>query len=147
MNSTKQDINIKNGFGSLIESKKTPLIACFFCIVYMFTLLVISYKRDYYSESPTHILQVTSKEARLATKVNIGLHITNFPEFSFYQNKFKMNAIIWFKFPLGTESLNTIEQFSFQNGIILRHPSRLPISPLSCAHRVQVDHPGHVRCR
>lgn len=63
------------------------------------------------------ISQATTPMTNVATKVDMGLHITSFPKFDFDTNSFLMNGIVWFRFPVGTESLNTIEQFLFHNSV------------------------------
>ena len=79
-------------------------------------MLTWQYKQSYYAEKAFSVKEISNIEKRLASEVTVGLHINNFPEFSFYKNNFVMDAFVWFQFPVGTESLNTIENFEFQNG-------------------------------
>jgi len=51
--------------------------------------------------------------------VESGMHIENFHEFDLTNNKFVLNAIVWFKFNPSIISLDTIEKFSFEKGDIL----------------------------
>jgi hypothetical protein len=60
---------------------------------------------------------------QFSSNVETGIYINNFPTLSFYKNNFSADSTVWFKFPIGTESLETIEQFSFKNGRIL-HKSK-----------------------
>lgn len=94
-------------------------IIIFFTIAYIGSMLVLQYKQSYFAEENYKMEQVSETEKRLASRVEAGLNINNFPHFSFYKNEFTMDAGVWFKFPIGTESLQTIEKFSFKNGEIL----------------------------
>lgn len=91
----------------------------FFSVLYLTTLLFIQYKQSYFSEDLIQLKKISSKEKRLASNVEVGLHIYNFPRFNFYKNAFIMDGTVFFKFPIGSESLDTIEKFNFQNGEIL----------------------------
>lgn len=91
----------------------------FFTIFYIGTMLIVQYKQNYFAEENYHIQQISEKEQQLASKVEVGLFVNNFPKFSFYKNEFEMDAAVWFRFPVGSESIYTIEDFSFKNGEIL----------------------------
>lgn len=54
------------------------------------------------------------------TEVLVGLHVNNFPEFDIVNNKFTVDAIIWFEFDPALVSLETIEKFVFDKGDILK---------------------------
>jgi hypothetical protein len=82
-------------------------------------MLVIQYKQNYFAEKNYPISHVSEKEKKLASNVEVGLFINNFPKFSFYKNKFRMDGVVWFKFPIGAESIHTIKKFSFKNGKII----------------------------
>ena len=90
-----------------------------FTVIYLSTLLFLQYKQSYFSEETVKLTKITKKEMRLASQVEAGLHIFNFPRFNFYKNSFIMDGTVFFKFPVGSESLHTIDKFSFQNGAIL----------------------------
>ncbi len=51
-------------------------------------------------------------------KVDVGLTITDFPEFDVAQNKFQVSGIIWFTFDPSVIALNTVKQFTFTKGQI-----------------------------
>jgi len=51
--------------------------------------------------------------------VDTGMFIKNFSVFEPIENKFVMDAIIWFEFNVNTLTPETIEKFSFDNGKIL----------------------------
>jgi hypothetical protein len=106
-------------FISSIQTTRFQQMAIFFTIFFVASMLSIQYKRSYFSEKNLEISHVSEMEKRLASKVHVGLLINNFPRFSFYENRFIVDAVVWFRFPVGTESINTIEKFSFQNGNIV----------------------------
>lgn len=54
-----------------------------------------------------------------ATPVNVGLIITNAPEFNIADNKFTVDLILWFDFDSSKISLDTIKKFSFARGKIV----------------------------
>lgn len=54
------------------------------------------------------------------TEVLVGLHVNNFPEFDIVNNKFTVDAIIWFEFDPALVSLETVEKFSFDKGDIIK---------------------------
>lgn len=51
-------------------------------------------------------------------KVDVGVTITDFPEFDVAHNKFEIAGIIWFTFDPSLISLDTIKQFTFLKGQI-----------------------------
>ncbi|MBU1008135.1 hypothetical protein KKA53_03600 [Candidatus Dependentiae bacterium] len=109
-------------FKKIIDSLQTNMfqqIIIFFSILYIATMLVIQYEQSYFAEKNYEVTKVTDIEKRLASDVEVGLFINNFPKFSFHTNSFIMDAAVWFKFPIGNESLSTINKFSFKNGEIL----------------------------
>lgn len=67
--------------------------------------------------------QPTLQEQRLAAPVTVGLHVHSFPRFSFNQNDFVLDGVLWFKFISGTIPLQTLEAFSFHNA--MQEPSGL----------------------
>jgi len=91
----------------------------FFTIFYIGTMLILQYKQSYFAEKNYVVSKITEQERRLASDVEVGLSINNFPKFSFHTNSFIMDAAIWFKFPIGSESLDTIKKFGFKNGEII----------------------------
>jgi len=96
------------------------LNAVLLALIYITALHVWQYQHNFYSENPQRVLQLDKSARQLASDVNVGLHINNFPLFSFNKNDFVMDAIVWFRFAIGTESLKAIDQFEFQNGKILQ---------------------------
>ncbi len=65
------------------------------------------------------VLHLNQKELNRASQVEVGLYINNFQTFSIQHNEFTMDAIVWFKFPGGSESMQTIQDFSIKNSFIL----------------------------
>ncbi len=69
---------------------------------------------------PDYTIQtLETKEQRNSSLVKTGLYINSFPVFSFCKNAFTLDGILWFRFPIGTESLETISNFNIQNASIL----------------------------
>lgn len=115
-------------FDTILDRFRNPQLQLTIVVAvmaYCVILLSLQYQERRYAEPIQPVLEVPTQVKRLANKVEVGLHINNFPEFSFHKNKFILDALVWFKFPVGTESLASIQEFSFQNGQI-RHRS-LPI--------------------
>lgn len=110
-------------FFNFVKTAKFQLTCILFLMVYVIGILTWEHKREVYGEKIYPILKVQDQVKQLAYKVNVGLHINNFPIFSFNSNEFTMDAFVWFKYPVGTESLSTIEKFDFQNGKII-HKSK-----------------------
>ncbi|MGD1997580.1 MAG: hypothetical protein PVJ92_01555 [Candidatus Dependentiae bacterium] len=107
----------------LLDRLKNPqaqLAIIIAMIAYFVILLSWQHNYTHYADQIPPLLEVPAKVEQLASKVTVGLHVNNFSEFSFSKNKFTMDALVWFSFPLGTESLQTIKQFGFQNGKIKR---------------------------
>jgi hypothetical protein len=86
--------------------------------LYITGLHVWQYKRTLYMESYQPILAVEEPIKQLASLVTVGLYVNNFPTFSFGKNDFVLDGVVSFRFPLGTECLKTIDDFSFCNGDI-----------------------------
>ena len=65
------------------------------------------------------ILPATTKNfTAQPTKVQVGLTITDFPEFNVEENKFTFSGVVWFEFDPSLISLDTISRFSFLKGNI-----------------------------
>lgn len=101
-----------------IKFEKFQLSSILFVIIYILAVLVWEHKKDNYAEPIYPIFKVDEEIKQIASNVSVGLHVNNFPKFSFDLNDFTMDAFVWFKFPVGTESLDTIKRFDFQNGEI-----------------------------
>ena len=62
--------------------------------------------------------QLDLKTQKKASKITVGLHINKFPSFSFVENNFVIDATLWFRFPRGAESLDTLDEFAIQNSLL-----------------------------
>jgi hypothetical protein len=75
---------------------------------------------------PIHVIQpLDPKIQRNSSQVEVGLFISSFPSFSFSKNKFTIDGTLWFKFQSGTESLETLGNFTIQNGLTLGDASNV----------------------
>lgn len=86
---------------------------------YISLLLYIENKRyDCFEPFPA-ILEVSPQTKRIATKVQVGMHVKTFPQFSITTGLFVMDAVIWFKFAASTENIETLTNFTIQNSQLL----------------------------
>ena len=77
------------------------------------------YHKKTFPEPLQKPVAITEAIKGFSSNVQAGIFIQNFPTFDFYKNSFVIDAVVWFKFPLGTESLDTIGRFSFKDGQII----------------------------
>ena len=105
-------------FFKIIKTAKFQLTCLLLVTLYVAGLLVVEYNQEFYAEKIYPALKVKEDVKQLASNVSVGLRINNFPTFSFEQNQFMMDAFVWFRFPVGSESIDTIEKFDFQYGQI-----------------------------
>ena len=105
-------------FFNLIKNIKFQILCILFVTIYIITLLFIEHHQENFGEKIYPILKVKDNVKKISSNVDVGLHINNFPTFEIYQNNFALDAIVWFRFPVGTESINTIDKFDFKNGEI-----------------------------
>lgn len=111
--------NYAVSFLQFIRNPRRQLSIVILTIFYCFGIVAWQYQKTRYADPIQQVLEVHPRVFQLASHVTVGLHINNFPEFSFRENKFTLDTLVWFAFPVGTESLHTIKEFSFQNGKIL----------------------------
>ncbi len=107
-------------FFEIISNRHFQMCAILFSIIYISIIMIILSEVSTPNEQISQVQQVTKKMKQFATVVKTGLHIDNFPRFSFDKNEFIIDAVIWFMFPIGTESLDTIQHFSIDNSLIQR---------------------------
>jgi len=90
------------------------VIGCFSYITYKFKT----------TDSQPQLQPIVKKIGKEFTffpaKVDVGLLIKNFTYFNIVENKLTANVLVWFKFNPEETSLATIENFSFENGKILK---------------------------
>lgn len=108
---------MNKSFFEKIKTIKFQLIAIACTSFYIIGLFIIQDRTFKATEKEPIIIEPTSAMKNLATKVTTGLHINSFPKFDFNKNSFSLDAILWFRFPVGTESLQTIENFSLYNNV------------------------------
>lgn len=100
-----------------IKTTKFQLIAIICASLYIVGLFIIQNITFKATEKEPLLFEPTSAMKNLATKVTTGLHINSFPKCDFNKNTFSLDGILWFRFPVGTESLQTIENFSLHNNV------------------------------
>lgn len=113
----------------IIKSTKFQLLTMLAAACYITLFFVLEYKKDIRTEEVPKLLQVDEKIKNLATQVNVGIHINSFPEFSFSNNNFAIDATVWFKFAKATESLDTLNKFTIKNSKLLGDGSLIYKSP------------------
>ena len=107
-------------FLEFIRNPQRQLAIVIAVIGYCFLVVTWQYRSIEYTDPVQPVLEVHPRVFNLASQVEVGMHINNFPEFSFRENAFTLDTLVWFSFPVGTESLHTLKKFSFQNGRIIR---------------------------
>ena len=107
-------------FLEFVRNPQRQLAMVIAIIIYCFTVVTWQYNKTHFADPVQPVLAVHPRVFQLASHITVGMHINNFPEFSFRKNEFTLDALVWFSFPVGTESLQTIKQFSFQNGKVVR---------------------------
>ena len=100
---------------------KFQLSAMLLASFYIMLLFTWQYKQTIITEDMPIFLQVDEKTKQLANPITVGIHINSFPEFSFYQNNFTIDAIVWFRFAKASESLDTLNMFTFENSKMLEN--------------------------
>ncbi len=108
-----------NWFFYKTKSVSFWIVALLCTFAYIFLLLHFEYLHKACPESYPTILEVTEKTKRLATTVDVGMHIKTFPSFSITSGLFIVEAIVWFRFAESTESLHTLENFVIKNSQLL----------------------------
>ena len=105
-------------FFNVIKKSSFQIISVLLVISFISGILIWEYNKNEFSEKIFPVPKVDEKIKILTPSISVGLFINNFPNFSFNENKFAIDAFVWFRFPIGTESLNTISKFDFVNGEI-----------------------------
>lgn len=108
----------RQSFFNIINGRAFQLSMIILTGIYSAIILVILDEGYHANEQVTKILPITKKMEQFANAIRIGLHIESFPYSHFERNEFVMDAVVWFQFPLGTESLETIEHFCIDNSIL-----------------------------
>ena len=107
----------------LFQSTTIKLYAILFAIVYLACFLFWQSSNTPARDLAPQPLELNEKEKSKASTVEVGFYINSFPEFSFEKGNFVIDGILWFKFPSGSESLQTIEQFTIANSLVQSNDS------------------------
>lgn len=102
-------------FINFMKTAKFQLSFLILSIFYIVGVLLWQNMSTFYAEKIFTINKVEKSVKKLANNVSVGLHINNFPTFDFNKNQFIMDAFVSFKFEIGTESLDTVSNFTFRN--------------------------------
>jgi hypothetical protein len=108
---------LKSSILNLLKSSTAHLGIIVFAAFYISHLLYWQSNHLTAPDLRPKLLHLGNKALQKASNVTVGLNIHTFPNFSFYRNEFTIDGILWFQFPAGSESLQTIENFSIQNSI------------------------------
>jgi len=112
-------MNVRRFFEYIREpALQMPLILGM--IIYIVAVLYLQHTTPGHADPIQSIAEISDRTKQLSSRIIAGIHINNFPVFSFHKNDFKIDAVVWFRFPVGSESLETIENFTFQNGEVIR---------------------------
>ncbi len=109
------NIAIKKPFFKFIKTAKFQLTVIIIIIFYIISLLLWQNEKAFYAEKIFTINKLDENIKQISNPIKVGLSINNFPTFSFQENKFIMDAFVWFRYEIGTESLDTISDFTFKN--------------------------------
>lgn len=104
-----------------LKTTKFQILAMIITALLVGFFFVKQYKKTIIAEKIPLFLQVDEKIKQISNPVTVGLHINSFREFNFHKNSFFMDAIIWFRFAKATESLETLEKFTFKNSKMLEN--------------------------
>lgn len=90
-------------------------------LIYLLIVFLLFYCRKnvfFTSDQPPELLHFSPKNRSSAilgtAEVKTGLYIKSFPMFELVQNKFVLDALIWFKFNPSLVRLDVIDKFSFE---------------------------------
>ena len=111
-----------NKFFSFIDPRKVTKTSYQITFIILNIILVVAFLKHpittFISTDPPPL--VKPLDPRISgTTVEAGMHIENFHVFDLTNNKFILNAIVWFKFNPALISIDSIEKFSFEKGDIL----------------------------
>lgn len=104
-----------------VENPRFQFYTAIAIALYIASLLAAQYHQTHFREPINQLTQPTAENIKLATNVEIGLFVNSFPDFSFRTQSFTMDAILWFRFDQGAESLATIKQFKIKNSIAMNN--------------------------
>lgn len=114
---SKSPLNVIRLVLNSMKSSKFHLFSIVFASICISAILYWQSENTRSVDPIPELFQLDKKALARASQVTVGLHIQSFPMFSFKQNDFTVDGIIWFRFPSGSESLSTIENFAIENSI------------------------------
>ncbi len=124
MTKNKKKYGVITRFFAYIVS---PPIQLALILISSFLIVGLAYGpiRKFFSDEPSpQLLPITPAKLKEwggePIMVNVGLHIRNFPEFSFVKNTFVVDGILWFEFDPALISLETVSKFSFDKVDIIQ---------------------------
>jgi hypothetical protein len=93
---------------------------------------IISYRPNI-TDSVPQLKALTTEELKklgpFAVRVKVGMFVRDFPIFNIEKNNFTIDAVIWFEFNGDEITIDTLKEFSIDNGkIISRSPPDIKIS-------------------
>jgi hypothetical protein len=142
MSKVVRDIISLNMLHSIIDRPGAQIGLTCASLLYIGAILTGLYYDQPYGETLQVPPAYLEHETPYASSVETGLTIERFEAFSFAKNHFKVDAIVWFSFPRGSESLETISNFSIANGTILEKSSpfiRQNADTITASYRVSMN--------
>ena len=107
-----------------ITSPRTLVVSAFATVVLLFTMMLPPLATFITTDAtPDLIPLVPKKEAEVGgaiAEIKTGLYIHDFPVFDVVHNKFIVDCIVWFQFDPTVISLDTVGNFAFEKGTILK---------------------------
>ena len=76
-----------------LQRQLTTVIAI---IIFCFGVVAWQYKKTHFADPLQPVLEVHPRVFQLASHITVGMHINNFPEFSFRKNEFTLDALVVF---------------------------------------------------
>ncbi len=90
-------------------------------ITFLYIMIILSLKYQFEPSNDPLVIPYPVSQAQEphAAHINVGMNLLSFPTFSFQHNKFVFDATIWFQFERGSESIESINEFSLKNGNLM----------------------------
>ena len=109
---------------SLTKARLIRVAAMFVTTLSIIIIFTISLSRFKNSDVVPTVLPITDEKkveiGPFSAEVTTGLFIKNFTLFDVQEDKFILDAIVWFEFAPNQISLDMLEQFSFANGEVIK---------------------------
>jgi hypothetical protein len=122
---------LKNFFDP--HSAQFRVLMILLVITYLPIIFRINSYRPNITDAVPQLKALTTEELKklgpFAVRVKVGMFIRDFPIFNIEKNNFTIDAVIWFEFNGDEITLDTLKEFSIDNGkIINRSPPDIKIS-------------------